>query len=73
MKVFSNSTISFIAALVVSHATQAADTNSMGLPVNIQETATLLSRAALPSGLPPQLNTEQWKRYSNQVRSNWNQ
>jgi len=73
MKVFSNSTIGFIAALIFTHAAQAADTNPMSLPVSIQETATLLSGAALPSGLPPQMNTEQWKRYANQVRSNWNQ
>jgi len=45
----------------------------MSLTVSIQETATLLSGVALPTELPPQLNTEQWKRYSNQVRSNWNQ
>ena len=55
------------------HAAAAVDPNPMALPVSIQETATLLTGTALPSGLPPALNTERWKRYSNQVRSNWTQ
>lgn len=73
MKVFPNSTTSFIAAFVIVHAAHAVDATPMSPHVSIQETATLLSGAALPTGLPPQMNTEQWKRYSNQVRSNWNQ
>ena len=73
MKASLSSTYSFIAAFVFVHAAQAADPNPMIPPVGIQETARLLSGAALPSGLPPALNTEQWKRYANQVRSNWTQ
>jgi len=57
MKVFSNSTIGFIAALIFTPAAQAADTSPMSLTVSIQETATLLSGVALPTELPPQLNT----------------
>ena len=73
MKVSLIGTTRFIAALVFSCAVEAADTNQTIPPTSIQETATLLSGSALPAGLPPALNTEQWKRYSDQVRSNWTQ
>ena len=73
MKVSFTGTASFIAAFVFAHAVQAADANQATPPVSIQEAATLLSGTALQSGLPPALNTEQWTRYSNQVRTNWTQ
>ena len=73
MNVSVNGISGFIAAFVFVHAAQAADANPIIPPVGIQETATLLSGTSLPSGLPPALNTEQWKRYSDQVRSNWTQ
>lgn len=63
----------FIAAFVFAQAVSAADTNQIIPSVSIQETATLLSGSALPAGLPPTLDTDQWKRYSNEVRSNWTQ
>ena len=73
MNVSFNATAGFIAAFVFAHAVQAADANQTIPPVSNQEAATLLSGTALQSGLPPALKTEQWTRYSNQVRSNWTQ
>jgi hypothetical protein len=79
MKVSFAGTAGFIAAFVFAQAAQsaqsahAADANPSTPQVSIQEAATLLSGTALQSGLPPALNTEQWTRYSNQVRSNWTQ
>ncbi len=68
-----SSTAGFVAAFIFAQAVQAADTTSIILPTSILETATLLSGSVLPSGLPPQLKTERWQGYSNQVYPNWNQ
>lgn len=62
-----------IALIIFASAVRAADADKVTSSSNIQETAALLSGVGLKSGLPPGLDTPQWKLYSNQVRTNWTQ
>lgn len=59
----------FFSIILLAGAVSAAGTTTPSFPV--QETAVLLSGTPLRTGLPPALDTPQWRRYSSQVLSNW--
>lgn len=62
-----------MASILLANPLYAASTNTTASPAAIQDVAVLLSGSAPVSGLPPALDTPQWKIFGNQVRANWTQ